>query len=79
MKPGRRPHWRENAAQQTATARTFHRSKLFRAIRAAARLLEVLAGVRPSCSEEAAARLACRAALDEALPYLADEEGRVSL
>lgn len=75
----RRPHHREQATQRSARSRTFHLSRLFRAISSLDVLMRILDSIRPRSVEEAAARLRCRAALEEAMPYVMDEEGTVRL
>jgi hypothetical protein len=79
QKPGRTPHWRCNHKQAEAASRAFHRTKVFAPIKALGVLLDVLLTIRPRSVEEASARLRCRHAYDEALPYLTDEEGTVRL
>ena len=79
QRPGRRPHRRINISQSSSAQRTYHRAQLFRAIRSLDLLLVVLAPIPSRSSEESSARLRCRAALDRAMPYLLDEEGRYQL
>jgi hypothetical protein len=75
----RRPHHREAEKQAEARARAYHREIVFAPIRTAKRWLALLKDFRPHCPEDAAFRLRLRADLEEAEPYLADEEGTVRL
>jgi hypothetical protein len=79
QRAGRRPHRRTNVVQASTAQRTYHRMQLLRAIRSLELLLVVLQRITPRSIEESSARLRCRSALDRAMPYLNDEEGRYSL
>ena len=73
------PHHREAEKQAEARARAYHREILFAPLRTAKKWLVFLRDFRPHCPEDAAFRLRLRADLEEAEPYLADEEGTVRL
>ena len=75
----RRPHHREAIKQEEARARAYHREILFAPLRTAKKYLAFLRDFRPLSPMDAAFRLRLRADLEEAEPYLTDEEGTVRL
>lgn len=72
-------HHRLDARGTREQSRAFHLSRIFGAVRALRLLLDVLSHSRSRSVEESAARLSAKHALELALPYLSDEEGRVRL
>lgn len=76
----RRPNHRGKYCGKDERSRYYHLNKLFMAV---ATLRDLLAAMRPQSrglySVEPGVVLRARAAVDDALPYLADDEGRVRL